>query len=89
MYANYLGTKKLPTRHLQARINSNYVPISRLRIDLNRSCPDCTEATDIFYAQLVKYLIFLVTSTNFSGKTRRGTRSTRTACHNKILYTKI
>ena len=41
--------EKLPTRHLQTRIKPNYVPMSRLSMDL-KSCPDCTKTTDMFCA---------------------------------------
>ena len=39
--------EKLPTRHLQARINPNYLPMSRLSMDL-KSCLDHTKVTDVF-----------------------------------------
>ena len=41
--------EKPPHRQLQTRINPNYVPLSRLSMDL-KLCPDPTKDTNLFYA---------------------------------------
>ena len=45
--------EKLSTRHFQTRINPNYVPMSRLSMDLN-VMPRSQRTTDIFCALLMK-----------------------------------
>ena len=48
--------EKLPSRHLQTRINPNYVPMSRLSMDL-KVMPK-SQVTDIFCALLMKSQTF-------------------------------
>ena len=45
--------EKPPSRQYQARINPNYVLMSRLSMDL-KSCPDHIKVTNVFYVQLMR-----------------------------------
>ena len=80
--------EKLPTRHLQTRINPNYVPMSRLSMDL-KVMPRLYKGHRYILCIIDKVTKFSGYSTNFSSKIRRGRRSTLRTCHNKILHTRI
>ena len=78
--------EKPPTRHLQARINPNYVPMSRLSMDL-KVMPRLHKDHRYILCIFDKVTNFLVTVPIF--QVRRGRRGTFRTCHNKILHTRI
>ena len=78
----------LPTRHLQTRINPNFVPMSRLSMDLKVMLrPHKGHRYILCIIDEVTNL--LVTVPIFQAKIRRSRRGTLRTCHNKILHTRI
>ena len=81
--------EKLPTRHLQTRINPNYIPMSRLSMDL-KVMPKLHKGHRYILCAIDEVTnFFLHYSTNFSSKIRGSGRGTLGTCHNKTLYTRL
>ena len=80
--------EKPPTRHLQTRINPNYVLMSRLSMDL-KVMPRSHKGHKYILFIIDEVTNFLVTVPIFSSKVRRDRRSTFRTCHIKILDTRI
>ena len=57
--------EKPPSRHLQTRINPNYVPMSRLSMGFKGLCLDCMKDTDTSYVSLIKSQIIWLQSPYF------------------------
>ena len=79
--------EKPPARHLQTRINPNYVPMSRLSMDL-KVMPRLYKGHRYILCIIEEVTNFLVTVVIFK-QIRRVRRSTFRTCHNKILHTRI
>ena len=80
--------EKPPSRHLQTRINPNYIPMSRLHMDL-KVMPRSHKGHKYILCMIDEVTNFSNYSTNFSCKVRRGRRSTSRTCNNQILCTRI
>ena len=80
--------EKTPSRHLQARFNPNYVPMSRLSMDL-KVMPRSHKGHKYILCIIDEVTNFLITVPNFSCKVRRGRRGTSGTCNNQILHTRI
>ena len=81
IHANCPGTKKT-TRHLLARINPNYIPMSRLSMDL-KVMPKSHKGHRYILCVIDEVTNFLITVPFFSGKIRRRGRGTFRTCHNE------
>ena len=80
--------EKLPTRHLQTRINPNYIPMSRLSMDL-KVMPRSHKGHRYILCIIDEVTNVLVTISIFSSKIRRSRRGTLRTCRNQILHTRI
>ena len=80
--------EKPPSRHLQTRINPNYIPMSRLSMDL-KVMPRSHKGHKYILCIIEEVTNFLITIPIFSSKVRRGRRGTSGTHNNQILYTRI
>ena len=80
--------EKPTTRHHQTRIIPNYVPMSRLSMDL-KVMPRLDKGHRYVLCIIDEVTNFSGYGTNFSSKVRRGRIGTFRTCHNKILHTGI
>ena len=80
--------KKLPTRHLQTRINPNYVLMSRLSMDL-KVMPKSHKGHRYILCVIDEVMRLLDYRTNIPRKIRRSGRGTLRTCNNKPLYNRL
>ena len=80
--------EKPHSRHLQTRINPNYVPMSRLSMEL-KVMPRLLKGHRYILCIIDAVMNFLIMVPIFSGKIRGNRRSTIRKCYNKILHTRI
>ena len=78
--------EKPPTRHFQTRINPNYIPMSRLSMDL-KVMPKSQKGHKYILCIIDEVTNFLITVPIFQARSRRSGRSTFGTCYNKTLYT--
>ena len=80
--------EKLPTRHLQTRINPNYTPMSRLSMDLE-VMPKSHKGHRYILCIIDEVTNFLITVPIFQARSEEIGEVTNRKCHNKIFYTRI
>ena len=80
--------EKLPTRHLQTRINPNYIPMSRLSMDL-KVMPRSHKGHKYILCIIDEVANFFYYSSFFSSQIRGNMRGTNRKCDNKMLHTRI
>ena len=80
--------KKQPTRHLQTRINPNYIPMSRLNMDL-KVMPKSYKGHRYILCVIDEVTNFLVTVPIFQARSEEVGRGTLGTCHSKTLYTRL
>ena len=78
--------EKPPTRHFQTRINPNYIPMSRLSMDL-KVMPKSQRGHRYILCVIDEVTNCFDYSTNIPGKIRRSRRGTIRTCYNKTLHT--
>ena len=79
--------EKLPMRQLQSRINPNYVPLSRLSLDLKVNLRSYKGHTFILCI-IDEVTNYLITVPLHQAKSE-DRRSTNRKCYNKILYSRV
>ena len=80
--------EKLPSRHLQTRINPNYVPMSRLSMDL-KVMPRLHKGHRYILCIIDEVTNFLITVPIFQARLERNRRSINRKHYNKILHTRV
>ena len=78
--------EKPPSRHLQARINPNYEPMSRLSMDL-KVMPRSQKRHRYVLCIIDEVTNFLGYSPHISGKIRGNRGNINRKCYNKVLHT--
>ena len=79
--------EKPPTRHLQARINPNYIPMSRLSMD-RKVMPKSHKGHRYILCVIDEVTHFLITVPIFQSRSGEVGEAFR-MCHNEILYTRL
>ena len=80
--------EKPPTRHLQTRINPNYVPMSRLSMDL-KIMPKSHKGHRYILCIIDKVTNFLITVPIFQARSQEVGEALNRKCYNKILHTRV
>ena len=80
--------EKPPVMQLQTRINPNYIPLSRLSMDL-KVMPRSHKRHKFILCIIDEVTNYLINCSHIPSQVRRDRRSTYRKCYNEILHSRI